>query len=147
MIKTFLNPEGHHNRISGSKVTAILLKGRILPIVWASSVGGSAMNRATPSSFQTNKAIVWLGWTNQNKNIMNICQLVWTSFVQIKKIPKYVKLLFKTKSITFLQFWTNYPSEWTTCLIVLCFVQSTWQFVPSAGQFVQMQDYRSNMDF
>jgi hypothetical protein len=27
VIKTFLNPEGHQNRISGSKVTAILMKG------------------------------------------------------------------------------------------------------------------------
>ena len=25
--KSFINPEGHHNPISGSKVTAILLKG------------------------------------------------------------------------------------------------------------------------
>ena len=40
VIKTFLNPEGHQNRISGSKVTAILLKGRILPIGGASSVEG-----------------------------------------------------------------------------------------------------------
>ena len=38
MIQTFLNPEGHPNRISGSKVTAILLKGWILPIGEASSV-------------------------------------------------------------------------------------------------------------
>ena len=32
MIKDFLNPERHHHFISGSKVTAILLKGWILPI-------------------------------------------------------------------------------------------------------------------
>ena len=32
VIKKFLNPEGHHNPINGSKVTAILLKGWILPI-------------------------------------------------------------------------------------------------------------------
>ena len=31
VIKTFLNPEGHQNPISGSKVTAILLKAWILP--------------------------------------------------------------------------------------------------------------------
>ena len=29
VIKNFLNPEGHQNPISGSKVTAILLKGLI----------------------------------------------------------------------------------------------------------------------
>ena len=39
-IKTFLNPEGHQNRITGSKVTAILLKGWILPIGGASAVEG-----------------------------------------------------------------------------------------------------------
>ena len=39
-IKTFLNPKGHQNRISGSKVTVILLKGRILPIGGASVVEG-----------------------------------------------------------------------------------------------------------
>ena len=40
VIKTFLNPEGHQNRISGLKVMAILLKGWILPIGGASSVEG-----------------------------------------------------------------------------------------------------------
>ena len=39
VIKTFLNPEGHHNRIIGSKVTVILLKWWILPI------GGAASGR------------------------------------------------------------------------------------------------------
>ena len=32
VIKNFPNPEGHQNLISGSKVTAILMKGWILPI-------------------------------------------------------------------------------------------------------------------
>ena len=32
IIKNFLNPEGHHNPFSGSKVTAILLKEWIWPI-------------------------------------------------------------------------------------------------------------------
>ena len=40
VIQTFLNPEGHLNRISGSKVTAILLNGWILPIGGASAVEG-----------------------------------------------------------------------------------------------------------
>ena len=40
VIKNFLNPEGHQNPISGSKVTAILLKGWILPIGGASSGEG-----------------------------------------------------------------------------------------------------------
>ena len=40
VIKNFLNPEGHQNPISGSKVTAILLKGWILPIGEASAEEG-----------------------------------------------------------------------------------------------------------
>ena len=50
VIKTFLSPEGHQNRISGSKVTAILLKGCILPIGGASSVEGLRSTGATSSS-------------------------------------------------------------------------------------------------
>ena len=37
VVKNFLNPEGHQNPMSGSKVTAILLKGCILPIGGASA--------------------------------------------------------------------------------------------------------------
>ena len=40
VIRTFLNPEGHQNRISGSKVTVILLKRWILPIGGALAVEG-----------------------------------------------------------------------------------------------------------
>ena len=40
VIKNFLNPKGHQNPISGSKVSAILLKGWILPIGGASVVEG-----------------------------------------------------------------------------------------------------------
>ena len=40
VVKTFLNPKGHQNCISGSKVMALLLKERILPIGGASAVEG-----------------------------------------------------------------------------------------------------------
>ena len=40
MIKNFLNSEGHQNPFSGSEVTAILLKGWILPIGGASAGEG-----------------------------------------------------------------------------------------------------------
>ena len=40
VIKNFLNPKGHQNPINGSIVTAILLKGLILPIGGASAVEG-----------------------------------------------------------------------------------------------------------
>ena len=39
VIKIFLNPEGRQNPISGSKVTAILLKG------WIWHIGGVALGR------------------------------------------------------------------------------------------------------
>ena len=42
VIKNFLNPDGHQNPISISKVTAILLKGWIWPICGVSAGGGSA---------------------------------------------------------------------------------------------------------
>ena len=44
VIKNFLNPEGHQNPMSGSKVTPILLKGWILPIGGASSGEGHRIN-------------------------------------------------------------------------------------------------------
>ena len=47
VIKTFLNPEGHHNRINGSKVTVILLKGWLLPI------GGVASGRVCACSLRS----------------------------------------------------------------------------------------------
>ena len=46
MIKNFLNPEGHQNPISGSKVTAIILKGLILPLGVASSGEGPRLQPA-----------------------------------------------------------------------------------------------------
>ena len=46
VMKNFLNPKGHQNRFSGSKVTAILLKGCILPI------GGVASGRVCACSLR-----------------------------------------------------------------------------------------------
>ena len=46
VIKNFLNSEGHQNPISGSKVTAILLKGWILPIGEASAGEGLRLQPA-----------------------------------------------------------------------------------------------------
>ena len=51
MIKNFLNPQGHQNPISGSKVTAILLKGWILPIGEASSGEGLRLQPAQQACF------------------------------------------------------------------------------------------------
>ena len=46
VIKNFLNPKGHQNLISGSKVMAILLKGWILPVGGASALEGLRMQPA-----------------------------------------------------------------------------------------------------
>ena len=51
MIKNFLNPEGHQNPISGSKVTAILLKVWILPIGGASAEEGLRRQPAQQACF------------------------------------------------------------------------------------------------
>ena len=47
VIKNFLNPKGHQNPISGSNVTAILLKGWILPI------GGASARQGLPCSLRS----------------------------------------------------------------------------------------------
>ena len=47
IFKDILNPEGHPNRITGSKVTAIFLNGWILPI------GGASSGRVCPCSLRS----------------------------------------------------------------------------------------------
>ena len=54
MIQNFINPKGHQNPISGSKGTAILLKGWILPIVGASAVEGLHLQPAQQVCFEIN---------------------------------------------------------------------------------------------
>ena len=53
VIKIFLNPKEHQNPISGLKVTAILLKGRILPISGASVGEGLRLQPAQQDCFYT----------------------------------------------------------------------------------------------
>ena len=48
MIKNFLNLKGHQNHINGSKVTATLVKGYMLPI------GGVASGRVSACGLQEN---------------------------------------------------------------------------------------------
>ena len=52
VIKNFLNPEGHQNPISSSKVTAILLKGLILPIGGASAGEGLRLQPVQQACFK-----------------------------------------------------------------------------------------------
>ena len=58
MFSEILNLEGHPNHITGSRVTATLLNGWILPICGASLVEG-LRSTFTPSSFPG--ARVWVG--------------------------------------------------------------------------------------
>ena len=51
VIQNFLNPVGHQNPINGSKVTAILLKGRILPTGGASAGEGLHLQPAQQACF------------------------------------------------------------------------------------------------
>ena len=52
-MKSFLNPEGHQNLISGLKVTIILLKGLIFPI------GGVALGRVCTCNLRSR--LVFMG--------------------------------------------------------------------------------------
>ena len=62
VIKNFLNPVGHQNSISGSKVTATLLKGWILYIGGASAGEGLRLQPAQQACFrvfrETEKSVV-----------------------------------------------------------------------------------------
>ena len=65
VIRYFFNPEGHQNPISGSEVTAILLKGWIWPIGGASSGEGLRLlviKVNAPSLFDDfiNSLVTWI---------------------------------------------------------------------------------------
>ena len=58
VIKTFLNPKDHPNPINGSKVTAILLKGWILPVGGASAVKGLRLTGGLPRLVSLNEETI-----------------------------------------------------------------------------------------
>ena len=72
MIKNFLNPEGHQNSISGSKVTAILQKGWIWPIGEASVGEGLRLQPAQQAFFLSSYIFkfVTLGKTASHSGIL-----------------------------------------------------------------------------
>ena len=51
VIKSFLNPKGHQDPLSGSKVMAILLKGWVWPIGEASAGEGLRLQPAQQACF------------------------------------------------------------------------------------------------
>ena len=65
-MKKFLNPEGHQNRISGSKCTTILLKGWILPI------GGDALARVCACSLRSRLVFTLVRFLQKS----NICHVI-----------------------------------------------------------------------
>ena len=84
VIKTFLNPEGHQNRISGLKVTAILLKGWILSIGEASSVEGLR------STGLPRLVLQQLQISEEKKKLSSKCQLMATKkLVKIGRVPNF----------------------------------------------------------
>ena len=58
VIKNYLNPEGHQNPTSGSKVTAILLKGVDFAYWWSFIGGGSAPAACAAGLFIINNIII-----------------------------------------------------------------------------------------
>ena len=66
VIKNFLNREGHQNRITGSKVTTILVKGQILPI------GGVASGRVCVCSLCSRLILVELQLSSEQKQLKGI---------------------------------------------------------------------------
>ena len=73
VIKNFLNPKGHQNPISGSKVTAILMKGRILPIGGASSGEGLRLQPAQQACFI--KKLIFMRTSIQQKKYLQIMNI------------------------------------------------------------------------
>ena len=69
MIKNLLNPKEHQNIISGSKVTAILLRGWILPICGFSAGEGLRLQ-------PTQQAFYYLLRIIKRKYCTQICDLI-----------------------------------------------------------------------
>jgi hypothetical protein len=89
LIKKFLNPEGHQNPISGSRVTTILLKGWSLPIAGASAVEGRRSTGLTRLVFNKNEfsaALKAIALEHPCGNIVGRCK-TWKC--QLKMYGKY----------------------------------------------------------
>ena len=84
MIKSCLNPEGHQNSISGSKVTAILLKGWIWPIGEASEGEGLRLQPAQQACFQDEGSLYLyicqpcVFVTNDSMDCLRLCSMVFS---------------------------------------------------------------------
>ena len=80
VIKNFLNPEGHRNPFCGSKVTAILLEGWILPIGGASAVEGLPHLVHTPQRLQNMPFIAYSG-ARHSTGLGHVCSRLFSEVV------------------------------------------------------------------
>ena len=97
VIKNFLNPKRHQNPVSGSKVTAILLKGWILPI------GGLASRRVCACSLRSRLVFTWLPellhwWGDGDMLLTTLSKLCLDVCKNIKK--EIISLLFQWTLLT-----------------------------------------------
>ena len=88
MIKNFLNPEGHQNQINGSKVTTIFTEGVNSAYWWSFSVGGSAINGATQSSF----CVFWKLFIFKNQ-IKKLCPIKYPETLKIECCNRFIYIL------------------------------------------------------
>ena len=70
VIKSFLNLKGHQNPISGSKVTAILLKGWIWPVGEASAGEGLRLQPAQQACLCSNSVSMVNLSTNTSSKLL-----------------------------------------------------------------------------
>ena len=88
-LKEILNPEGHPNRMTISKVTAILLRGWILPIGGASALKGLRLQPAQQACLMTypyNSQKLTPPWQLSNALLPNQARLVETFFLLLTKV-------------------------------------------------------------
>ena len=82
-----LNLEGHLNCITGSRVTAILLNGWILPIGGASAVEGLLLTGPTPSSFYSKHNLILI--KSLGKNRLELSVLPFFVLSRVKQSCKF----------------------------------------------------------
>ena len=89
MIKNFLNPKGHQNRISGSKVTVILLKGWILPTGGASA--GEGLPCSLCSGLVLSEKCLEILFLNQENLGQSPNSIAWVNFL-FHRMDRFVTL-------------------------------------------------------
>ena len=101
VINKFLNIEGHQNLIIGSKVTAIILKGWILPISWASAVEGLRSTLLPRLVF----CMDYDSWPTRGWNMIEFLTILYmngsTKHTPIRKLVNFFPKIFWVGSICY----------------------------------------------